>query len=207
MEDVNKSLLGFFKNGDKLNLSHYSDAAHKNKITDFSYFLNNEDETIPCYTVIYYKDKGPVSGTVYKVTFDYNTPEGKSVTGPSSFTAKKGHAATLETPKCEGYNFVGWFDGDKKVDTKYVVSKNVTLKAHWSEINSEEVNVEINKPEDKKPENNKSEDKKTETITSEIKKPADNKEEVKKDEVVKKEELNPILIKWRSSMSFNRYKL
>lgn len=214
MQDIDIMLAEVFTNGDKIAFIHYSDEAHKNKINDISYFNNFEGMTIPVYTVAYFKESGPVTEKTYKISFDLNAPNGKSATGSSSFSAKKGYTTTLETPKCEGYSFLGWYDGDTKVNIKYVVSKNVTLKARWTEIKSENnKDNSDNKEESKKPDNPKVENTKTESkiessevVSSEniSKENTKTTETIKPDETSKKD--NVILHYWRSSLLSNSYK-
>ena len=43
---------------------------------------------------------------------------------------------TLPTPIREGYEFEGWYDGDKLFKDSYTVTADVSLKAHWDRISS-----------------------------------------------------------------------
>ena len=126
----------------------------------------------------------------------------------------EGTEVKLPTPVKDGYIFIGWYDGDTKVNIKYVVSKNVTLKARWTEIKSENnKDNSDNKEESKKPDNPKVENTKTESkiessevISSEniSKENTKTTETIKPDETSKKD--NVILHYWRSSLLSNSYK-
>ena len=68
------------------------------------------------------------------VTFDGNG----GTTGQSSIPAEAGTEIELPSATYEGFEFDGWYDGDKRVGgagDKYTVPEaDVILKAHWTEI-------------------------------------------------------------------------
>ena len=72
------------------------------------------------------------SGTQsYLVLFNGNG--GKAI---ASVTVPENTPITLPTPIREGYEFEGWYDGDKLVESSYKVIAPVTLTAHWNKISS-----------------------------------------------------------------------
>ena len=54
----------------------------------------------------------------------------------ASVTVPKETKITLPTPIREGYEFEGWYEGDKLVKSPYTVTAAVTLTAHWNKISS-----------------------------------------------------------------------
>lgn len=52
---------------------------------------------------------------------------------------KDGNILEPTAPTREGYNFLGWFDGDTKVTFPYEVTKDVTLVAKWEQVKAPEV--------------------------------------------------------------------
>ena len=53
---------------------------------------------------------------------------------------------TIANPTKSGYTFVGWYEGETLVDlSTYVVTHNVTLQAHFEEVNIPELNVDDTK--------------------------------------------------------------
>ena len=62
----------------------------------------------------------------YTVTFDSNG--GSAVV---SQTVQEGEMINLFDSVREGYDFAGWYEGESKVSSPYVVKKDVTLKAKW----------------------------------------------------------------------------
>lgn len=67
----------------------------------------------------------------YTVSFDGNG--GNAI---ASVTVPEKTEITLPTPIREGYEFEGWYDGDKLVKSPYTVTADVTLTAHWDRISS-----------------------------------------------------------------------
>lgn len=67
----------------------------------------------------------------YLVSFDGNG--GNAI---ASVTVPKETKITLPTPIREGYEFEGWYDGNKLVKSPYTVTADVNLKAHWNKISS-----------------------------------------------------------------------
>lgn len=67
----------------------------------------------------------------YTVSFDGNG--GNAI---ASVTVPEETEITLPTPIREGYEFEGWYDGDKLVKSPYTVTTDVTLTAHWDRISS-----------------------------------------------------------------------
>ena len=66
----------------------------------------------------------------YTVTLNYN--DGQTAT--QSYTEVANSVIFLPTPPRSGYNFLGWYDGNTKVNSPYKVTGNVTLVAQWSYI-------------------------------------------------------------------------
>ena len=67
----------------------------------------------------------------YTVSFDGNG--GNAI---ASVTVPEKTEITLPTSIREGYEFEGWYDGDKLVKSPYTVTADVTLTAHWDRISS-----------------------------------------------------------------------
>ena len=77
--------------------------------------------------------------TLCKVS--YETEHG---TAPESISVEEGTALTaaqLPSLTADGYTFDGWYDDDTKAEAGYKVTKDVSLTAKWTAVNSE------NKPE------------------------------------------------------------
>ncbi len=71
----------------------------------------------------------------YKVKFVYNN--GKKTVAK---TVKKGKKVTVPTsPKREGYYFEGWYLNGKKYSFSKKVTKNLTLRAKWSQIKAPKI--------------------------------------------------------------------
>lgn len=66
----------------------------------------------------------------YDITFDLNG--GNLSTGSLTQKTIEGKV-TLPTAEKEGYNFIGWFDGETQVDEDTLYTKNTTVKAKWEE--------------------------------------------------------------------------
>ena len=77
----------------------------------------------------------------YTITFDTNG--GTEIT---SIEVKNNEIVKLpESPKKDGYKFVGWTNEDGKVVTKGTkVTKDITLKAEWISIDVETITVQFN---------------------------------------------------------------
>lgn len=54
----------------------------------------------------------------------------------ASVTVPENTKITLPIPIREGYEFEGWYDGDKLVKSPYTVTAKVALTAHWNKISS-----------------------------------------------------------------------
>lgn len=67
----------------------------------------------------------------YTVSFDGNN--GNAIV---SVTVPEKTEIILPVPTREGYEFEGWYNGDKLVKTPYTVTANVTLTARWDKISS-----------------------------------------------------------------------
>ena len=66
----------------------------------------------------------------YKVTFD---------SGVEAITVKYNETAKEPTaPTKDGYNFVGWYEGDTKFDFTIKITKDISLKAKWEEKKAED---------------------------------------------------------------------
>ena len=98
----------------------------------YSYY-DTVDEAIraaePGDTITVIKDDGVPQS--YTVSFDGNG--GNAI---ASVTVPEKTEITLPTPIREGYEFEGWYDGDKLVKSPYTVTAAVTLTAHWDRISS-----------------------------------------------------------------------
>lgn len=66
-------------------------------------------------------------------TVSFNGNGGNAI---ASVKVPKETKITLPTPIREGYEFEGWYDGDKLVKSPYTVTTDVTLTAHWDRISS-----------------------------------------------------------------------
>lgn len=69
----------------------------------------------------------------YTITFDTNG--GSKI---SSITFEKGEKVSLPIPTREGYEFLGWFDGDEKITKVSQITKDVKLVAKWEKGTSKE---------------------------------------------------------------------
>lgn len=103
-----------------------------NSETPYSYY-HTVDEAIqaaePGDTITVIEDDTVTQS--YTVSFDGNG--GDAI---ASVTVPKKTEITLPTPIREGYEFDGWYDGDKLVKSPYIVEATVTLTAHWDRISS-----------------------------------------------------------------------
>lgn len=123
-ESVNPDYLDGFLNAELKSAS--------NTEAPYSYY-RNVDEAIqaaePGDTITAIEDN---SGTqLCTVSFDGNG--GNAI---ASVKVPKETKITLPTPIREGYEFEGWYDGDKLVKSPYKVTAPVTLTAHWNKISS-----------------------------------------------------------------------
>ena len=66
-----------------------------------------------------------------KVVVTFDTDGGTKV---EEKTIKKGEKITLPTTAKTGYNFLGWYIDNKKVENSVVIKKNTTIKAKWEKI-------------------------------------------------------------------------
>lgn len=98
----------------------------------FSYY-RNVNEAIqaaePRDTITAIEDN---SGT-QRYTVSFNGNGGNAI---KSVTVLGVAEITLPTPIREGYEFEGWYDGDKLFKDSYTVTADVSLKAHWDRISS-----------------------------------------------------------------------
>lgn len=80
----------------------------------------------------------PQPAEPFKVTFD---PDGGKINGSEIVDAqsveKDGTAADPGTPEKEGYEFTGWYNGDKKYDFSTPVTSDLTLTAKWEKVKAE----------------------------------------------------------------------
>ena len=85
-------------------------------------------------TAVYADGDTPLP-TMYTITYDAN---GGTVSPASKQVVENGSLGELPTPTYDGYSFDGWqVDGaGDYVTSAYVVTGNVTLVAHWTEIPS-----------------------------------------------------------------------
>ncbi len=67
----------------------------------------------------------------YTITF--NVDGGDSV---EPVDVKDGKIASLPTPTRSGYNFLGWYNGDKKYEVGSEITGNITLTAKWEKVQS-----------------------------------------------------------------------
>ena len=66
-------------------------------------------------------------------TVSFNGNGGNAI---ASVTVPENTKITLPVPTREGYEFAGWYDGDKLFKDSYTVTEDVSLKAHWNKISS-----------------------------------------------------------------------
>lgn len=100
----------------------------------YSYY-HTVDEAIqaaePGDTITVIEDDS-VPQSCYIVSFNGNG--GNAI---ASVTVPENTKITLPVPTREGYEFAGWYDGDKLVESPYTVTADVTLlTAHWNRISS-----------------------------------------------------------------------
>ena len=67
---------------------------------------------------------------VQEFTVSFNSDGGSVI---ASQTAEKGDSINLPIPEKQGFIFDGWFEGEVKVTTPFVVNKDTSLKAKWTE--------------------------------------------------------------------------
>ncbi len=67
----------------------------------------------------------------YTITLDVN---GGAALDQASITAEAGTPIELPTPTRDGYNFLGWYNGEVKFEEAVMPEANVTLVANWEEI-------------------------------------------------------------------------
>lgn len=66
---------------------------------------------------------------ILTVTYDVN---GGSAVSPASFTVESGNEiGTLASTNKDYYDFLGWYLGDTKIESDYIVRDNITIKAKW----------------------------------------------------------------------------
>ena len=67
----------------------------------------------------------------YTITLDVN---GGNALAETTITAEAGTELTLPTPTREGYNFLGWYNGEAKFEETVMPEANLILVAKWEEI-------------------------------------------------------------------------
>ena len=75
-----------------------------------------------------------------EVTITFDTDGGEKI---ESMKVEKDSEIELPGANKEGYTFLGWYDGDTKMDTKIKVSKDMTVKAKWEEIKKEAETMKV----------------------------------------------------------------
>ena len=125
------------KGHDYSHVSYDVDATHK--IVGWAANQNGTDDITKSIAV----PEGSTSVNVYAiikegywVTFDSNG--GSAI--DSQFVFDKISLNDQTTPTKPGYKFVGWYDGESKVENGKEITKPMTLKAHW---NASEVNYTV----------------------------------------------------------------
>lgn len=69
--------------------------------------------------------------SIPEYTISFNSNGGNSV---SSIKVSNGLITSLPTPKREGYEFLGWYNGDVKYSVGNKITGNITLTAKWNKI-------------------------------------------------------------------------
>ncbi len=109
--------------------NHSEDTAYK-VTTGFEAYLREGE--IDYYSITADSDTyyGPGGSVIYTVSY-----ESEKGNVPDSFLTTDGAVlSTIQLPQlqCDGYEFLGWYSGNKKVTAgSYTVSDNVTLTAKW----------------------------------------------------------------------------
>ena len=76
-----------------------------------------------------------------KITIDFDSDGGSNV---SSMEILKGDKIKLPIIEKEGYDFLGWFINDGKIDDNYIYNKDVILQAKWEFVVTYKVSFESN---------------------------------------------------------------
>ena len=76
-----------------------------------------------------------------EVTISFNT---NSEIKMKSLNIKGGESISLPTLEREGFEFLGWYNNDEKVDNNYKFNKNTTLDAKWKVIEKDAYTVTFN---------------------------------------------------------------
>jgi uncharacterized repeat protein (TIGR02543 family) len=86
-----------------------------------------------CLAVTGCPDPGGGDDVTFTVTFDADdgTP-----TPPPVTVSEGGTLGSLPAVTKEGYNFLGWYDGNTKYEANTVITKDVTLKAKWEQVDN-----------------------------------------------------------------------
>lgn len=80
------------------------------------------------------------SAASYTVTFDVN---GGSKLKANSMTVVYGQSFSFEFPTLAGYRFVGWYEGEQKIDALiWEYDHNMEVKAMWEEILPEKIKID-----------------------------------------------------------------
>ena len=69
--------------------------------------------------------------TKYTIILDVN---GGNALAETTITAEAGAAITLPVPTKDGYNFLGWYNGEAKFEATTMPEFNLTLVAKWEEV-------------------------------------------------------------------------
>ena len=67
----------------------------------------------------------------YTITLDVN---GGNALAETTITGETGTPIELPTPTREGYNFLGWYNGEAKFEETVMLEANISLVAKWEEI-------------------------------------------------------------------------
>ena len=71
------------------------------------------------------------SNDTTKITITFNTDGGSTV---ENMEITKGESFTLPTTTKEGYNFIGWYNGETEFKETSVIQNSLTLTARWEEV-------------------------------------------------------------------------
>ena len=77
---------------------------------------------------------------VTKITIKFETDGGEPV---EDMTVEKNEKVTLPTTVKDGFNFLGWYNEEEKMEEEVKFKKDVTLTAKWEEIPKEAKTMEV----------------------------------------------------------------
>ena len=83
-------------------------------------------------------NKEEPKNNIEKIKITFNTDGGSTV---ENMEITKGESFNLPTTTNEGYNFIGWYNGETEYKETSIIQNDLTLTAKWEEIKEDTLTV------------------------------------------------------------------